>query len=365
MDVETDEKLVIRATQTINATGVWTDDTQEMAGGRGSFHVRASKGVHLVVPRNRIQLDTGLILRTERSVLFVIPWGRHWIIGTTDTDWELDKVHPAASSTDINYILDHVNSVLRTPLRPEDVEGVYAGLRPLLAGESEQTSKLSREHSVAQPVPGLTVIAGGKYTTYRVMAKDAVDVARRGMSASVPDSVTERLALLGADGYEAMWNKRSALATSSRVHVTRIEHLLHRYGSCITDLLDLIAEDATLGEPVSSGSDYLRAEIVYAASHEGALHLDDVLTRRTRISIEEWDRGTGSAHDVAMLMARVLDWDDGTIEREVDHYLLRVEAERASQRQPDDHTADAARLGAPDIVPLRGDRNRDPERERS
>jgi glycerol-3-phosphate dehydrogenase len=162
-----------------------------------------------------------------------------------------------------------------------------------------------------------------------------------------------------------MWNKRSALATSSRVHVTRIEHLLHRYGSCITDLLDLIAEDATLGEPVSSGSDYLRAEIVYAASHEGALHLDDVLTRRTRISIEEWDRGTGSAHDVAMLMARVLDWDDGTIEREVDHYLLRVEAERASQRQPDDHTADAARLGAPDIVPLRGDRNRDPERERS
>jgi glycerol-3-phosphate dehydrogenase len=355
MDVETDVEFVIRAKQVINATGVWTDDTQEMAGGRGRFHVRASKGVHLVVPRNRIQLDTGLILRTEKSVLFVIPWGRHWIIGTTDTDWELDKVHPAASSTDINYILDHVNAVLRTPLGPDDVEGVYAGLRPLLAGESEQTSKLSREHSVGQPVPGLTVIAGGKYTTYRVMAKDAVDVARRGMSASVPDSVTERLALLGADGYEALWNKRSALATSSGLHVTRIEHLLHRYGSAITDLLGLIAEDATLGEPVSSGSDYLRAEIVYATSHEGALHLDDVLTRRTRISIEEWDRGTGSARDVAMLMAAILAWDDETIEREVDHYLLRVEAERASQRQPDDQTADAARLGAPDIVPLRGD----------
>jgi glycerol-3-phosphate dehydrogenase len=355
MDVETDREFVIRAKQVINATGVWTDDTQEMAGGRGRFHVRASKGVHLVVPRNRIQLDTGLILRTEKSVLFVIPWGRHWIIGTTDTDWALDKVHPAASSTDISYILDHVNAVLRTPLRPDDVEGVYAGLRPLLAGESEQTSKLSREHSVGQPVPGLTVIAGGKYTTYRVMAKDAVDVARRGMSASVPDSVTERLALLGADGYEAMWNKRNALAASSGLHVTRIEHLLHRYGSLTTDLLDLIAQDATLGEPVSSGSDYLRAEIVYATSHEGALHLDDVLTRRTRISIEEWDRGSGSARDVALLMGRVLDWDDHTIEREVDHYLLRVEAERASQRQPDDQTADAARLGAPDIVPLRGD----------
>jgi glycerol-3-phosphate dehydrogenase len=326
MDVETDEEFVIRAKQVINATGVWTDDTQEMAGGRGRFHVRASKGVHLVVPRNRIQLDTGLILRTEKSVLFVIPWGRHWIIGTTYTDWELDKVHPAASSTDINYILDHVNAVLRTPLGPDDVEGVYAGLRPLLAGESEQTSKLSREHSVGQPVPGLTVIAGGKYTTYRVMAKDAVDVARRGMNSSVPDSVTERLALLGADGYEALWNKRNALATSSGLHVTRIEHLLHRYGSLTTDLLDLVAEDPTLGEPVSSNSDYLRAEIVYATSHEGALHLDDVLTRRTRISIEEWDRGTGSARDVAQLMAGVLGWDEGTIEREVDHYLLRVEA---------------------------------------
>ncbi|HZV27311.1 MAG TPA: glycerol-3-phosphate dehydrogenase/oxidase [Acidothermaceae bacterium] len=360
MDVETDVEFVVRAKQVINATGVWTDDTQQMAGGRGRFHVRASKGVHLVVPRNRIQLDAGLILRTERSVLFVIPWGRHWIIGTTDTDWELDKVHPAASSTDINYILDHVNAVLRTPLGPDDVEGVYAGLRPLLAGESEQTSKLSREHSVGQPVPGLTVIAGGKYTTYRVMAKDAVDVARRGMSASVPDSVTERLALLGADGYEALWNKRNALAASSGLHVTRVEHLLHRYGSCITELLELIAEDATLGEPVSSGSDYLRAEIVYATSHEGALHLDDVLTRRTRISIEEWDRGTGCARDAAMLMAGILDWDDRTIEREVDHYLLRVEAERASQRQPDDQTADAARLGAPDIVPLRGDPREEP-----
>jgi glycerol-3-phosphate dehydrogenase len=356
-DVESngDSEFVIRAKQVINATGVWTDDTQEMVGGRGRFHVRASKGVHLVVPRNRIQLDTGLILRTEKSVLFVIPWGRHWIIGTTDTDWELDKVHPAASSTDIAYLLDHVNAVLRTPLTADDVEGVYAGLRPLLAGESEQTSKLSREHSVGQPVPGLTVIAGGKYTTYRVMAKDAVDVARRGMNASIPDSVTDRVALLGADGYEVLWNERQRLASSSGLHVTRIEHLLNRYGSCIKDLLALVATDPTLGEPLSPSSDYLRAEVVYATSHEGALHVDDVLTRRTRISIEEWDRGTGSAREVATLMAGVLGWDDETINRETEHYILRVEAERASQQQPDDQTADAARLGAPDIVPLRGD----------
>ena len=155
----------------MNATGVWTDDTQAMVGERGQFHVRASKGIHLVVPRDRIHARTGIILRTNVSVLFVIPWGRHWIIGTTDTDWDLDKAHPAASSTDIDYLLDQVNRVLATPLTRDDVEGVYAGLRPLLAGESAATSKLSREHVVAHSAPGLVVVAGGKYTTYRVMAR--------------------------------------------------------------------------------------------------------------------------------------------------------------------------------------------------
>ena len=144
-----------------------------------------------------------MILRTEKSVLFIIPWGRHWIIGTTDTDWKLDKAHPAASSADIDYVLEHVNSVLSSPLTRADVEGVYAGLRPLLSGESESTSKLSREHVVGHPVPGLVVVAGGKYTTYRVMAKDAVDEAVRSLDARVPESVTEDVPLVGADGYEA------------------------------------------------------------------------------------------------------------------------------------------------------------------
>ena len=178
-DLESGREFEVRAKQVVNATGVWTDDTQAMVGERGQYHVRASKGIHLVVPKDRIQSSTGMILRTEKSVLFIIPWGRHWLIGTTDTDWDLDKAHPAATSKDIDYLLDHVNAVLTTPLTREDVEGVYAGLRPLLAGESESTSKLSREHVVAHAAPGLVVVAGGKYTTYRVMAKDAVDAAQR------------------------------------------------------------------------------------------------------------------------------------------------------------------------------------------
>ncbi|MEU3702083.1 glycerol-3-phosphate dehydrogenase/oxidase [Streptomyces anulatus] len=351
-DVESGTEYEIRAKQVVNATGVWTDDTQGLIGERGQFHVRASKGIHLVVPKDRIHSSTGLILRTEKSVLFVIPWGRHWIIGTTDTDWDLDKAHPAASSADIDYLLQHVNSVLNTPLTRDDVQGVYAGLRPLLAGESDATSKLSREHTVAHPAPGLVVVAGGKYTTYRVMAKDAVDEAVHGLDQRVAACVTEDTPLLGAEGYKALWNARARIAARTGLHVARVEHLLNRYGSMTEEILELILADPTLGEPLPAADDYLRAEIVYAASHEGARHLDDVLTRRTRISIETFDRGTRSARLCAELMAPVLGWDEGRIDREVQHYEKRVEAERESQRQPDDLTADAARLGAPDIVPI-------------
>ncbi|WKX72069.1 glycerol-3-phosphate dehydrogenase/oxidase [Streptomyces sp. XD-27] len=349
---EAGAEFEVRARQVVNATGVWTDDTQAMIGERGQFHVRASKGIHLVVPKDRIHSTTGLILRTEKSVLFVIPWGRHWIVGTTDTGWDLDKAHPAASSADIDYLLDHVNAVLAVPLTREDVEGVYAGLRPLLAGESDATSKLSREHTVAHPAPGLVVVAGGKYTTYRVMAKDAVDEAVHGLDRRVADCCTEEVPLAGAEGYRALWNTRARLAQRSGLHVARIEHLLGRYGSLTEEILALIAADPALAEPLTGAEDYLRAEVVYAASHEGARHLDDVLTRRTRISIETFDRGTRCAREAAELMAPVLGWDRGRVEREVEHYEKRVEAERESQRQPDDLTADAARLGAPDIQPV-------------
>lgn len=347
-DLENGETFTVRAHQVINATGVWTDDVQELVG-RGRIRVRASKGIHLVVPRDRIIADSGLILRTATSVLFVIPWGRHWIIGTTDTDWDLDLAHPAASGKDIDYLLDEVNRVLRHPLTHEDVEGVYAGLRPLLSGESDATSTLSREHAVATTAPGLVTIAGGKYTTYRVMAEDAVDLAARALPGRVPDSVTDRTPLVGAIGYFALQNRRHELAATSGLHVVRIEHLLGRYGALTEELLAMISQDPTLGEPIPGAEDHLQVEAVYAASHEGALHLDDVLTRRTRISIETFDRGIAAAPHVARLMAPVLGWDEERIVREVEHYEARVAAERESQRQADDLSADAARLGAPDV----------------
>ena len=344
------EEFEIHAQVVINATGVWTDELQQLVGERGKFHVTASKGIHLVVPRDRLQLDTGLILRTEKSVLFVIPWGRHWLIGTTDTEWKLDKTHPAASRADIDYVLEHLNAVLEQPLGHDDVQGVYAGLRPLLTGESESTSKLSREHAVASPVPGLVTIAGGKYTTYRIMGKDAVDLAVHMLDARIPESATDTTPLIGADGFHALWNARHKLAAQSGLHIARIEHLLRRHGTRTHELLELIAQRPELTKPLPEADDYLAVEALYATSHEGALHVDDVLARRTRISIESWDRGVAAARPVAELMAEVLGWSAEQIELEVNTYEARVAAERDSQRQDDDQTADAARLMAPDAL---------------
>jgi glycerol-3-phosphate dehydrogenase len=349
-DLETGRELTVRARVVVNAAGVWTDEIQEMVGGRGVLNVQASKGIHLVVPRDRIRSESGIILRTATSVLFVIPWGRHWIIGTTDTAWNLDKAHPAASRADIDYLLEQVNGVLRQPLGHDDVEGVYAGLRPLLSGESETTSRISREHMVVTPVPGLVLVAGGKYTTYRVMAADAVDAAAHALGRPVPASITDRVPLLGAEGFEARTHQADALAARSGLHRVRIDHLLGRQGDLVDEVLDLVADEPALGKPLPGAEDYLAAEVVHAVTHEGARHLDDVLTRRTRISIETFDRGVAAARPAAELMAGPLGWDQATVDKEVDHYLRRVEAERRSQEQPTDQEADEARVRSQDVL---------------
>ncbi|MEV6660078.1 glycerol-3-phosphate dehydrogenase [Nocardia fluminea] len=345
-DLETGLTHTVRARTVISATGVWTDDMIKMTGVDFPFHVQMSKGVHILVPRDRLNLHTGMIMRTEKSVLFVIPWAEHWIIGTTDTEWSLDKNHPTATAADVQYILDHVNSLLREPLTRADIVGTYAGLRPLMTGATKETAKLSREHAVAEPAPGLFVIAGGKYTTYRVMAADVVDAAAARLGGEVPASATAQLPIVGAAHYFDMLAEVSDLSVSQRLPVDVVEHLLGRYGSLSTDIFGLIAADPALRHPIPGASDYIAAEIVYAVTHEGALHLDDILTRRTRISIEVPDRGLAAAPEIARLIAPLLGWTEETTNTEINRYYDRVHAELAANEATDDAAANAARLVA-------------------
>ncbi|MEU4387620.1 glycerol-3-phosphate dehydrogenase/oxidase [Promicromonospora sp. NPDC023805] len=359
VDLETGKEITVRARSVINATGVWTEETEALAGSEGGLRVLASKGVHIVVPRERIRGNAGLILQTEKSVLFVIPWSRYWIIGTTDTPWNLDPTHPVATSADIDYVLDHANAVLAHPLTREDIIGTYAGLRPLLqpgtkAGTS--SAKVSREHTVASPTPGLTVIAGGKLTTYRIMAKDAVDFAIGQRSAALP-SITHQIPLTGAVGLRAV--QRQARTWGKRFGWTPplLDHLLHRYGANLAEIVELCDADPTLAAPLEHAPAYLRAEAHYAVSHEGALHLEDVLAHRTRLVYEIVDRGTEAAAEVASVVAPLLGWEASDEEREVRAWQERIEAERHAEEAPDDEAAERARLATPDVAAMQPLRN--------
>ena len=342
-DTERGRDLSLRARVVVNATGIWSGELEKMAGVAKPVEVRASKGVHLLVPRERISSETALILRTERSVLFVIPWGAHWIIGTTDTEWKLDRDHPAASHSDIRYLLDHVNAVLVDPLTEADIVGVYAGLRPLVAREEGDTTELSREHVVRRPAKGLVTVAGGKYTTYRVMARDAVDAAGLQLGEEIDSSRTEKVPLLGAEGLTSARGRAHAHRVAAAVGAPAVDHLLERYGALALVLLDAAAEWPDLAKPIDGAPSYLLVEAWYAVAAEGALHLDDVLTRRTRISIETVDRGRAAATPVAKAMAKQLGWSGRAVKREVAHYLDRLDAEMAAGREPDDEHAAAAR----------------------
>lgn len=353
-DLESGNMISISARHVINATGAWTDAIQKLAGGTSDFSVQASKGVHILVPRDRIDSTVSVFVRAEDSVLFIRTWGNHWLIGTTDTAWNNELDHPAATSTDIEYLLRNVNAVLNVALTEADIDGVYAGLRPLIKGQAGATSDLSREHAVETPIPGFTTITGGKYTTYRVMAADAVNESlkqlnSRGELLDTPESNTEDIPLIGAMDLDQATLELQDQAKSLGLRAGEMDRLLGRYGSMTRELVKLIKFRPELGQSIAAGGGYLRVEALYAVTHEGALHIDDVLTRRTHLSIETPDQGVEAAGEVAEIMGAELGWTPERKAMELQHYRDRVAAELAAHQLPDDAGAQAQRNLVKDI----------------
>jgi len=333
-DLTTGKSLEIRSKATVMCAGVWSDELHQKFGITPGYSVAMSKGVHIVVPGNAIQSKDGIILKTSVSVLFLIPWGDKWIVGTTDTPYDGDRANPMATPEDIQYILDQANRVLEPQLQASDILGVFSGLRPLVANNAKSaTTKLSREHTVDRPVPGFISLAGGKYTTYRVMAKDAVDLAVLDLQRPGNECVTEKLPLIGADGFFALQQQIPELAQGSSLSEETISHLLNRYGSLIEEILQIVREDPEMAERVTPNLPYLKAEILHAVSHEGALSVEDVLLRRTRISFEAGDSGASIADVVAEIIAPVLEWNAVEQKKSVSAFIELITQEDLALRE--------------------------------
>lgn len=309
-NLENDQLIEVKAGVTVMCAGVWSDDLHAKFGLKPGYEVRMSKGAHIVLPGSAIKSDAGIILKTPVSVLFVIPWDDKWIVGTTDTEYTGDRNEPLANREDVEYILTQANRILDPLVRFEDIIGVYAGLRPLVSKKADaSTTKLSREHTVDRPAPGFVSIAGGKYTTYRVMAQDVIDLAAKELKEDVSSSITSKLPIVGADGYAALVQQIALISAETGLAESTVHHLLNRYGSLMSEILDLIVDDPTLAHPLSNDLPYLRAEIYYAASHEGARSVDDVVSRRTRISFESRENSVELLDEISKIIAPVLEWN--------------------------------------------------------
>ncbi len=327
-DTETGKLITIKATATVMCAGIWSDELHESFGLKAGYNVTMSKGVHIVLPKSAIKSKEGIILKTAVSVLFLIPWADKWIVGTTDTPYTGDRRNPLAEREDVEYIINEANKVLKPKLKIEDVIGVYAGLRPLVANKKDSsTTKLSREHTVDRSAPGFVSIAGGKYTTYRVMGKDVIDLAGVELRRIVADSVTEKLPIVGADGYVALTQQAERISEESGLSAASVIHLLNRYGSLISELLEIIKNDPKLAKPLTKDLPYLKAEIYYAASHEGARSVDDVISRRTRLAFEAPNSAMDLATDVATIIAPVLGWTPKQKKDSVSAYIDIAERE--------------------------------------
>ena len=321
----------VKSKVVVAAAGIWNEELYQLFGIKPGYKIKMSKGAHLIFPKDAIDAKTGIIIKTALSVLFIIPWGNEWLLGTTDTDYTSDREAPVADEVDVDYILNEANKVLLPKLRKDQIISVYAGLRPLVSpAKDSSTTKISREHTVDHPMKGFVSIAGGKYTTYRVMAADAVDAAAQDLEGKVAKSSTKTIPIIGAAGYKNLVKQIALLAQSYSVSTACVERLLNRYGSLVSDIFQMISKDSDLATELLPGVGYIKAEALYATSHEGARSLVDILARRLRFAMESSDHGMSIARDVAVLVAPTLGWDESEIDRQVALYEKYVSHEMAA-----------------------------------
>jgi glycerol-3-phosphate dehydrogenase len=308
-DLVGDGTHVVRARAVIDATGAWAADPASPLRG-GSTKLLPSQGTHIVVRRERIPSDVGLSIRVPGKVVFLVPWPRHWIIGTTDAPYDGPIDRPAASRAEVAELIEAVNRAMDVDLRPDDLVGTYSGVRPLIAPSDGTTVTASREHKVVSEANGLVRVSGGKFTTYRVMARDAVDAALLGLGEDpkTRPSATANLQLVGAADRPELDRIAAGLVADHRFAPEVAARLVRRHGRHAAEVAALGAKEDLLA-PLGPGIDHIEAEVAWAARHEHAMSIDDVLSRRMRLAQELPDRGGAVAARVAQLLGDELGWD--------------------------------------------------------
>jgi glycerol-3-phosphate dehydrogenase len=327
-DLVGDRELEVRARAVADATGVWAADPGHPFAGP-SMRVLPSRGAHLVVSRERIPVPAGLTIRVPGRVMFLVPWPDYWVIGTTDAPYAGRPDRPSAAGREIDELLATVNATLEVDLRRDDVVGTFAGLRPLIAPSRGSTIKASREHRVTVEANGVVRIAGGKYTTYRLMARDLIDAVLGGEAARRRPSMTADLRLIGAadgSGRTRLATELMAIPEVAAAHPEAAARLVARHGTEASALASLGAE-LDLLRPLVPGRPFLEAEVAWAARNELALSVDDVLSRRLRLSPELGRGRSAVAPRAAAILAAELGWSATRCEQERDAYLASAERE--------------------------------------
>jgi glycerol-3-phosphate dehydrogenase len=328
------QDITIRARHIINATGVFAEHLEELAGHEPQVQVKPSKGVHLVFACEDVKLGNDAVVLPEtddRRILFLVPWESRAIFGTTDTGTG-DLDHPTATPEDISYLLNHLKRYLNVELTEDDIISVYAGYRPLLSSRSgSSTAKLSRTHAVLESPSGMVTIVGGKLTTYRRMAQDTVDVLSK-RDGSTPIHPTQNLPLQGSAGWLAKQRDVEVKGLAFGLSPQTIKHL-RTYGSEALGLLRLVEEDPELGRRLIDDLPYIRAEVIYACRQEMAMTPYDVIARRTSIMLEDRQRGLGALDDVVSLMANEHNWSPEQQQLMSDAFRSAVQQQLAIEQE--------------------------------